>query len=385
MRAIPNFFFVNRKSVTMIVITRKIQVNFDIDEKSQLPELYKKIFAWQRIVHRAANWVVTHQYLQENIKELFYLTDETKVKLGNVQKDTDGILTTSRDNTTYQVLSKAFKGEAPMGMLSGLNTVVTKTYKKEGGDVRYGKRSLRTYRGNIPMPIRSADISNMTKIEDGNYTFSVYGVSFKTYFGKDLSGNESIMDRAVAGEYKLCDSSLQLEKHGNKWKMFYLAVFSFEKQELAFTKDATAVCELSINYPIIIREKKDKFFSIGAKEEYLYQRQAIKGALSRLQAACKYNKGGKGRSKKLVAIERFKEKEKDYIQGKMHLYSRLLVDYCIKRKIGKIVLSNYKEAEEDSHEQTEEGKFLLANWSYFNLADKITYKAGKVGIEVVKE
>lgn len=368
-----------------ITITRKIQLNFEVASKEDIKPAYDLVFGWQRIVHRAANWVATHHYIQENIKELFYLTEEVRVKLGSIEKDQDGILNTSRDNTTYQVLSKHFKGQAPMGMLSGLNMNIAKTYKKEAKDVRYGNKSLRTYRNTIPMPVRSADIRGIKKLDDGNYSFFVYGVTFRTFFGKDLSENEIIFDRAVAGEYKLCDSSLKLEKKGGKWKMFFLAVFSFEKEKIKVNPDKTAMCHLSMEYPLVIKEKKDRLFKIGTKEEYLHRRLAIQGALKRLQAACKYNVGGKGRTKKMQAIEKFKKLESNYIDTRMHLYSKLLIDYCIKNQIGKIALCNYQEVEDQTHEEGEQGKFLLANWSYYNLATKIKYKAEKFGIEVVEE
>ena len=366
-----------------VTITRKVQINFDVP-KTELQDSFKKVFEWQRIVHKAANWIMTHQYLMENVKDMFYLTDEIKLKLANIEKDEDGILTTSKDNTTYQVLSKAFKGQCPMGMLSGLNTVICKKYKSEVVDIKKGARSLPTYRGNIPMPVRSADISSWQKNEeDGNYSFYVYGTPFKTYFGIDKSGNSDIFDMALLHEkYKFCDSSIQLEKVGGKWKMFLLAVFSFDRQIIKVDKNKVASCHLSLQYPIIIKEKKDKFYNIGSAEEYLHRRLAIKGALTRLQKGCKYNNGGNGRTKKMQAIERFEEVEKNYINSRMHLYSRMLIDYCVTRGIGKIVLENYPQAVDKTHEETEEGKFLLASWSYYSLSEKIKYKANKLGIEV---
>jgi len=369
-----------------IVITRKVKIDFDVADKAALKECYNTVFSWNRIVHKAANWIITHQYMQENVKDFFYITDAIKLKLANIDKDEDGILTTSKDNTTYQLLSKAFKGECPMGMLSGLNTVVCKKYKSDAFKIKKGEVSLASYRRNIPMPIRSADISSWEKQSDGNYSFFVYGLAFKTWFGKDLSDNQSIFDRALqTGEYKLCDSSFQLEKKDGKWKMFFLAVFSFDKELVKVDENKAAVCRLSIQYPIVIAEKKDKFWHIGTAEEYMHRRLAIRGALHRVQKACKYNKGGKGRDKKLHAIERFEDAESNYINSRMHLYSRQLIDYCIKRGIGKIVLDNYKEVVDKTHQENEESKFLLSSWSYFNLADKIKYKAAKVGILVEME
>jgi IS605 OrfB family transposase len=367
----------------MPTITRKIQISFDVADKKELKELYEKWFTYQHIVQRSANFIATHLWIQDNIKDLFYFTEDVKVKLGDADKDVAGILTSSRGNTVYQVLSKNFKGEAPMGMLSGLARVIAQTYAKESKDVRYGKRSLRSYRNNIPMPMRMADTSNWTKHEDGNYSFSVYGTDFKTWFGKDLSDNESIMDRALqSNEYKLCDSSIQFEKIGGKTKIFLLAVFTFDKQLISLDPEKIADCWLSEEYPIIIKEKAGKIFTIGIAAEYLHKRLAIKGAMYRSQKLAKYNTGGSGRKLKMESLDRFKDAESNYINNRMHTYSRELIKYCLKRNIGKIILNNYQEAVEETHKETEESKLLLATWSYYNLSDKIKYKASIHGIEV---
>jgi len=367
----------------MPTVTRKIQVGFNTEDKNEIKSLYDKVFAWQRMVYRAANWVATHQYIQENIKDLHYFTDGEKVKLANIEKDADGILTMSKTNTTYQVLSKNFKGEAPMGMMSAVNTNVTKIYQEEKIDVKNGIRSLRTYKRTLPMPVRSADISNWMQLEDGNYSFFVYGINFRTWFGRDLSGNKIMMQRAQEGKYKLCDSSIQLKKQGNKWRMFLLAVFSFEKEKISVNPKLIAECTLGIKYPLIVQYKnKTEQYLIGTKDEYMHGRLAIRGAMNRLQKELRYSGGGKGRQKKLAALERFHDREKNYIDNKMHMYSRMLINFCIKQNIGKIVLSNYKEAVEETHQDTDESRQLLSSWSYYNLADKIKYKAAQFEIEV---
>jgi IS605 OrfB family transposase len=366
----------------MPVITRRVKLDFCVEDKKEIKELYEKMFKWRNFVRIAANWIVTHLYIQDNYREIHYLTEETKIKLANIAKDKDGILTTSRDNTTYQILSKNLKGECPMGMLSGLNTVIAKTYKSEWQDIKYGRRSLRVYRDNIPMPVRFADTSNWRKEEDGNYSFFVYGISFKTWFGRDLSGNELMFDRAMAGEYKLSDSSIKLEKVQGKYKLFFYAVFTFEKEIIKVDPEKVADCYLSLRHPIIIKEKKEKLYTIGDYKEYLHGRLNIKAAIKRTQIVSKYNEGGQGRKKKLEALDRFELAEKKFVDNKMHRYSRDLIYYCIKRGIGKIVLNNYAEVVDETHKDTEESKFLLSSWSYYNLSDKIKYKAAMVGIEV---
>lgn len=358
----------------MITITRKIQIGFDVADKSELKALYEKWYKWQHIVHRAANWIATHHYIQDNVKDLFYFTEDVKVKLGNVSKDADGILTMSRDNTTYQVLSKAFKGECPMGMLSGLNMVVASTFKKESKDVRYGKKSLRTYRGNIPMPCRRGDMANFEKLPDGNYRFHVYGTWFKTWFGKDLSGNEQIMDMAMSGEYKLCDSSIKID--GNK--IFLLAVFQFEKQEVALDADKQCLAHLDLVTPIVAVIGK-KRLEIGSSEEFLHRRRRIQFSLRRVQKAARFNKGGHGREKKLEAIQRFRKAEDNYVDTRIHQYTRKLVDLCVKFRCGELVLVNQKDKEDKAKENKE---YILRNWTYFGMKEKLAYKCDKVGIKL---
>ena len=368
-----------------IVITRKIQINFDVP-KEKLKECYDIIFGYQRIVHHAANHVMTHQHMLKAVRDDYMFTDEVKKKIANIDNDEDGILTTSKEASTYQLLSKKFKGICPMGMLSAVNRNVIAKYETIAKDLYLGRTSLPTFSSSMPMPIRIADVRDWKQNIDeyGNFTFHIYKLSFKTFFGADKSNNKSILDRAVFGRegYKLCDSSIKLEKHGGKWKMFLLAAVSFEQSPFAADPEKVAVCRLGIEHPIIILQKSNKFFGIGTAEEFLHRRMAIRNALSRLQKASKYNVGGKGRKKKLVSIERFKNKEDNYVESRMHLYSRMLIDYCLKNNIGKIVLDNYKEVVEKTHEDTDQSRLLLSSWSYYGLSQKIKYKATKFGIEI---
>jgi IS605 OrfB family transposase len=363
----------------MITITRKIQLLFDTDDKKQLKELYQRVYGWQRICHKAANLVATHQYVQDRVKDLLYFTEETKVKLENIKKDETGILTTSRPNTTYQILSKNFKGEAPMGMLSMLNTVISKTYKAESSDVWKGLKSLRSYKEGIPMPVRRADVSRIVKLDDGNYSFFVYGTSFRTFFGRDLSGNQIIFDRAMQGEYKWCDSSIKLDGK----KMFLLAVFQFEKEDTVLDKEIICNAELDVNIPIKV-SIGNKSYEIGSQEEFLYRRLAIQGALRRSQKAARFNKGGHGRTKKMQSIDHFKKLEDNYVDTRIHQYTSKLVDYCIKFKCGTLVLKKQTEKEADA-KQEENIPYLLRNWTYFGMKDKLKYKCAKFGIELIVE
>ena len=148
-----------------VVITRKIQLLFNTDNKDQVKEYYKTLFEWQNVVFRAANLISTHHFAQENIRDLHYFTDEVKVKLANISKDADGILTTSKQNTTYQLLSKKYKGEIPMAIITALNSQVVAVFNKEKSKYWKGEVSLRSYKRNMPIPIVATSLTNITKNE----------------------------------------------------------------------------------------------------------------------------------------------------------------------------------------------------------------------------
>jgi len=136
-------------------------------------------------------------------------------------------------------------------------------------------------------------------------------------------------------------------------------------------------------------------FEIGSAQEFNYKRRQISEGLKRLQIDCTYNKGGNGRKRKLAPLERYKEKEINYVEQKAHLYSRKIVDLSIKNQCSEIVLINQDKREEkakkaskkknsecDNNELTQ--KFIFRNWSWHGLIDKITYKAKQNGISVIK-
>ncbi|HTR29414.1 MAG TPA: hypothetical protein VMH27_09085 [Puia sp.] len=80
-------------------------------------------------------------------------------------------------------------------------------------------------------------------------------------------------------------------------------------------------------------------------------------------------------------MEHFRDREKDYVQQKLHVYSRQLIDLCVKHRAGSLILVG--QAEKEAAAVGEE--FVLRNWSYYALKEKIQYKANKAGILLITE
>ncbi|HWK07272.1 MAG TPA: hypothetical protein VNS58_26755 [Puia sp.] len=359
-----------------VIITRRIQLLLQAESKEEWIEYYGKLCKWQEIVSKAANWIATHHYVQENLKDLFYLTDEARVRLADVKKDKEGILTTSRMSTTYRLLSGKFKGQIPMAIISSLNSRVISVFDKEKAEYREGTKSLRTYKQHLPIPIASSDIIHIEPTGKEEYLFSLYGLPFRTNFGRDASGNRLIFERALRAEYKLCNSSIEIKKN----KIFLLAVFSFEKEPGVLSEEVRVEAYLSADTPIVA-SNGEKTIQIGNREEYLYRRLAIQQSMHRTQLSMRFNQGGRGRKKKMQALDRFHLAEKNYVTTRLHQYSAMLIAFCRQQGAGILVLRSQLEKEA----QAKENEFLLRNWTYYGLREKISYKASRYGITVIIE
>lgn len=359
-----------------IILTRKIQVFINCDDKEKRREYYQQLFDWQNMCFRGANYIFTHHYLQDQIKEILYITDDIKVKLADVEKDEEGILNTSKMNTTYRLLSSHFKGKMPSDIFANLNKTLVTIYNNERSSYWKGEKSLRNYKRDIPIPFSAKLLKLMGDEKGRDYTFTLFKIPFKTYLGKDRSDKKVLLQRLLVGTIKLCSCSLKIDKG----KLFLFAAFEMEQEEHQLDEAIFAEASLSIEHPISVKVGKETF-QIGNKEEFLHRRLAIQAARHRLQRGSTFNRGGKGRTRKMKALIDYSEKEKRYVDSRLHLYSKRLIEHCIKNQAGTLLLVNQEQKEEIAKEE----EFLLRNWSYYGLKEKIAYKANKAGINLIVE
>ncbi|MCM4157275.1 hypothetical protein [Gramella sp. AN32] len=356
-------------------LTRKIQLLIDLPTKEERTEAKTRLYLWRNRCYRAANLIVSHLYVQEMIEEFFYLCEGVKYKLVDEKKDENGILNRSRTNTTYRVISNRFKGEIPTNILSNLNQTLISSFNKNKPEYWSGERSLKNFRRDMAFPFDMEGICGLQYDADKKaFCFRFFSIPVKTYLGKDFNDKWELMHQLVNGEIKMRTSHIKL-KEG---KIFLLAVFEFEKEKHILKPEVIAEATLSLEHPIVVKTGKAKL-SIGTREEFLYRRLAIQAALKRARVGVKYCKSGKGRKRKTKAMTRFRDTEHNYVDHRLHVYSRELINFCIKNQAGTLILLDQQEKIEIAKEEA----FVLRNWSYYELMTKIKYKAEKAGIELV--
>ena len=372
-----------------MVITRKIEVFVCEDDKDLRKQYYDKLYANRDVAVKAANMAMSHLFALDNTMP--YLSDESKELIEFLgvkgQKAT-------KQNAAYVAASEAFKGQADMSMISCVLQNAQKMYQDDRKTGMWNK-SLRSYKSNMPIPFKSERFTHFrfSEYENGEGEkrtgcfFTLIGVPFQIKFGKDRSGNKLIVERVLSGEYKMCTSSLQFDGK----KIFLLLCVDIPKKELNLKEDKTMYAFLGVMNPIVctcdVRAAKEydsgmKCFEIGTAEEFNYRRRQIQEAVRRCQINNKYSSGGKGRKRK----ERWHNKESNYVDTKLHTYSRMLVDLAIKHSCGNIVLMNQTHREDEAKESYKDGEpFVLRNWSYYGLKDKISYKCKMAGITLKEE
>lgn len=378
-----------------MVITRKIEVFICENDKDLRRAYYEKLYAIRNIAQEAANRATSMLYAIDN---LIPCLDEESRKL--IQYIGAKGAPASRQNAAYTIMSYLYKDKMPgiMDMLANLAQYVTKNYTEDRKKGLY-KRSLRSYKDTLPIPyqkksfydFRFAEYENGEGKKSEGCFFTLSGIPFQMRFGRDRSGNRLIVERVLKGEYKMCTSSIVVDGK----KIFLLLCVDIPKREVKVDKAKKLFAFLGVMNPIIctcdVRAAKEydsgyKWFEIGTKEEFNYHRRQIQDAVHRCQINNRYSKGGKGRKKKCQAIERWHKKENNYVDTKLHTYSKMLVDLAVKHGCGTIVLMRQTHREDEAKEENQNGEpFVLRNWTYFCLKEKIGYKCKMVDVEVKEE
>ena len=258
-------------------------------------------------------------------------------------------------------------------------------------NVKKGERAIRNYKKGMPIPF-PWNKSIRIEAKEGDFYLRWYnGMRFLLTFGKDKSNNRIIvkrclkMDETFKGEYKLCNSSIQMVKREGKTKLFLLMVVSIPQEHLELNKNIIVGVDLGVNVPAyaatnITEERK----AIGDREHFLNTRMAFQRRYKSLQRL-KSTAGGKGRAKKLEPLERLRKAEHNWVHTQNHLFSREVVNFAVQTHAATIHLEDLSGFGKDYDGNADEKKeFVLRNWSYYELQNMIAYKAAKYGIKVEK-
>ena len=409
----------------MPTITRKIELHLCTEGLSEEQQKEQRLLLYHinDNLYKAANNVSSKLYLDEHVSSMVRLKHDEylsllrelaraekkqdvelianlKKKLAAIEKEmSDQELAICKYATemSTQSLSYRFVTELETKIfakiLDCLKQGVYATFNTDARDVKRGERAIRNYKKGMPIPF-AWDKSLRIEYEEKEKEFYLRwynDICFKFHFGRDRSNNRLIVSRCLKldkdcdGEYKLCNSSIQIIKRDGSTKFFLLLVVNIPQEHVELNKKIVVGVDLGINYPAYVATNcTEERMYIGDRDHFLNTRMQFQRRFKSLQRL-KGTAGGKGRKKKLEPLERLRDAERNWVHTQNHLFSLKVVEFAIQTRAATIHIEDLSGFGKDNDGNADERKeFVLRNWSYYELQNMIAYKAAKYGIKVEK-
>jgi IS605 OrfB family transposase len=279
--------------------------------------------------------------------------------------------------------------EVPSQIKAAANRLARKNFVTNKQDVKEGKVTFSNYKKNHPIPFNLKSGKMYFEDEGGEIIFKLFtdrNYIFKLAFGKDKSNNRAVIEQVMAGNYKFCDSSIQIcedkknkEKNKNVQKKIFLnAAIQIPKSKVLLDPERVAATNLGICTPLYFQTNKGYGVGLGTAEEFFAVRQQFQKRNDKLKADLKGARSGHGRARKMKAFAKLKTTERNYAKTYNHKLSKILIDYCVKNSIGTLRTEDLLGSKRNISD------FVIRNWGYYQLQQQIQYKADRVGIKVVK-
>lgn len=206
-------------------------------------------------------------------------------------------------------------------------------------------------------------------------------------FPKIDNSSKSILINLMSKTYK--QGSIQINYNNRKKKWMATISYSFDKQNKKELKDnLTMGIDLGITKVAtmsIFDSNKEEFLKMNFKDvcidgkELIHYRQKIEARKRELSIATKWssqNKIGHGYKTRMRNVNNIGDKYNRFKDTYNHKVSRYIVNMAEKYQCKTIQM------EDLSGFSDEQSESLLKNWSYYDLQNKIVYKAKEKGIEV---
>lgn len=370
-----------------MVLTRKIQL-FPVGDKEEIDRVYKYLRDGIYSQNKAMNQYMSALYIA-TIQEI---SKEDRKELNQLYRR----ISTSKKGSAYTIDIQFPKG---LPTASDATLKVKQDFDKSCKDgLLCGKVSLPTYRKDNPLLV-CVDWVRLRSTNPHRDNGIYHNYASHTEFLEHLQSNDleifikfanNITFKMILGQphrsaalrselqqifeehYKVRGSSIQIDGK----KIILNMSMEIPKREVELDENTVVGVDLGINIPAMCSLNNSKYIrqSIGSKDEFLRVRTQLQAQRRRLQKTLTVTKSGHGRSKKLKALDKLKDRERNFVQTYNHFVSKNVVDFALKNKAKYINIEDLSGFESN--------QFILRNWSYYELQQFITYKAGKYGIEV---
>lgn len=229
-------------------------------------------------------------------------------------------------------------------------------------------------------------IFNKNKLKELNMKV---GERVKFLFPRINKGEREILRRMFDGSYKQGMAQFVYNKKKRKWEL--AMSYKFIKEE---NKELNSNLVMGIDVGIakavvfsILDVEKNEYKWLRYNEccidgrELIHFRDKVEARRREIYKSCKWaskNNIGHGRKARTAKADEISDKIARFRDTYNHKISRYVVDMALKNNVGCIQLENLSGFTEHQKDK------FLRQWAYYDLQNKITYKAEEAGIVVNK-
>lgn len=279
--------------------------------------------------------------------------------------------------------------ELNTGNASCVSEDVCKHFKFRKKDIFAGRVAIPSYKGGQPIAIHNNSIRMFE--EDGKIfiTLSLFSNSGKKQHGirtgqcmfevwHKCDSSRSIIRRCIDGEYRVCTSQINYD---NRKRMWELALsYDFSAKDHGLNPKRILGIDLGVAIPIVAAisgEQKRWFFNGNEIQSFRAKTEAMRRNISKSRVQSGDGSVGHGRDARMKPLDRIGHRIANFRDTKNNAWSREIVDIAVKNGCGTIQMEDLT-----GITSGKQPRFLKA-WTYYDLQQKIRYKAQANGIDVV--
>lgn len=266
---------------------------------------------------------------------------------------------------------------------------VCKYFKNHKKDIFAGKTTIPSYESNQPIAIHNKSIAFSEEKDKLYLTLSLFSKEGKAIYGLNeqrcmfeiwhkCESSAAIVKRCLSGEYKVCVSQIQYNQKKRMWE--FALSYRFDEEQNAVDKDKILGIDLGVAIPIVAAissEQKRWFFNGNEIDAFRRKTEEIRRQMSRARIQAGDGSVGHGRNTRTKALDKIGHRIANFRDTKNHAWAREIVDIALKNGCGTIQMEDLSGITSGRQPR------FLKNWTYYDLQNKIKYKAETAGIDVV--
>lgn len=364
----------------------------DLEYKDFNKILYDIRYLTCQASNKAMRMLILHTYESIEYKDLYGKTLDIKQLCG---KSFDSHI----DDEMKKIMNVCNTGNVSQTL-----QFVLKKFKDKKTSMLKNEVNFSNFKKNMPIIVKNS----MYKIYETNKNYEIQCGLFNqthnmsigrkandrfTFILDKIDSNvKSTINKIIFGHYKQGSAQIIQDKKG-KW--YFVISFSFEPDIKCLDNNRILGVDLGITNAAAMQiwdNNKEDWEKLSWKEcmldgkELIHFRQKVEARkrdflkLRKVSSNTnEYSDGKKGHGtySRIKPIENLNGKIANFRDTMNHKYSKYIIDIAIKHNCGIIQIENL-----EGYSKDKEG--FLKSWPYYDLQNKIQYKAKEKGIEVIK-